>query len=103
MYPLPPATVLHCSVLYISHDPCVRQVNTPVKLQTDEQDATIYAGDYLIGDLNGVVCLPKDLAEKAIALMSPQVEADQKIAADVQKGMTFTEASKKHRSGLLKP
>jgi regulator of RNase E activity RraA len=73
-----------------------------VKLQTDEQDATINAGDYLIGDLNGVVCLPKELAEKAIALMAPQVEADLKIAADIQKGMKFTEASKKHRDGLPK-
>lgn len=81
----------------------MRQVNTAVKLQTEEQDATINAGDYLIADLNGVVCLPKELAEKAILLMAPQVEADQKIAADIQKGMTFVEASKKHRSGLPKP
>lgn len=57
----------------------------------------------MIGDLNGVVCLPKDLAEKAIALMGPQVEADLKIAADLQKGVKFSEASKKHRSGLPKP
>ncbi|CZR69967.1 related to dlpA protein [Phialocephala subalpina] len=80
----------------------VVRINTPVRLQTDEQDATINPGDYLIGDINGVVCLPKETAEKAIALMAPQVEADQKIAADIQRGMTFVEASKKHRSGLPK-
>jgi regulator of RNase E activity RraA len=74
-----------------------------VTLQTELQDATIRAGDYLIGDLNGVVCLPKELAEKAIALMGPQAEADLKIAADLQKGMGFSEASKKHRVGLGKP
>jgi regulator of RNase E activity RraA len=79
------------------------QVNVSVKLQTDEQDATINPGDYLIGDLNGVVCLPKKLAEKAVALMAPQVAADEKIAADIQAGMTFTEASKKHRNALPKP
>jgi len=81
----------------------VAAINVPVKLQTDEQDATIHPGDYLIGDVNGVVCLPKSLAEKALALMAPQVAADLKIAADIQAGMSFTEASKKHRTALAKP
>lgn len=79
------------------------QTNVAVKLQTDEQDATIHPGDYLIGDLNGVVCLPKELALKALTLMAPQVEADLKTAADIQKGVSFVEASKKHRAGIPKP
>jgi regulator of RNase E activity RraA len=62
----------------------------------------IKPGDYLIGDLNGVVCLPKELAEKAINLMGSQVLADEKIAVDLDKGMSFVEASKKHRGGLRK-
>ncbi|KUJ07651.1 RraA-like protein [Mollisia scopiformis] len=81
----------------------VSSINTTVKLQSTEQDASIKPGDYLIGDLNGVVCLPREFAEKAIALMAPQVEADLKIAEDIRKGMTFVEASKKHRSGIPKP
>ncbi|KAK4167250.1 ribonuclease E inhibitor RraA/Dimethylmenaquinone methyltransferase [Cladorrhinum sp. PSN259] len=72
-------------------------VNVPVKLQTDEQDMTINPGDYLIGDLNGVVVLPRDLAETAIPLMKKQVEADGKMAVEIAKGMSFTEASKKFR------
>lgn len=78
-------------------------MNVPVKLQTDEQNVTIYPGDYLIGDLNGVVCLPRELAEEAIPLMATQAEADRKIASDIQAGMTFMEASKKNRSAFLKP
>jgi regulator of RNase E activity RraA len=78
------------------------QINVPVKLQSDEQDAVIRPGDYLIGDLNGVVCLPKDLAEKVIPLMGPQVEADKKTGLELDRGMTFVEASKKHRGGLRK-
>ncbi|KAJ9144739.1 RraA-like protein [Coniochaeta hoffmannii] len=66
--------------------------NVPVKLQTDEQDVTINPGDYIIGDLNGVVVLPKDLAEKALPLMARQVEADGKMAAEIKKGMSFSEA-----------
>lgn len=76
------------------------QVNIPVKMQNEGQDATVYPGDYIIGDLNGVVCLPAELAEQAIALIAPQVEADKWIAKDIQGGMLFAEASKKHRAGL---
>ncbi|KAI1870713.1 uncharacterized protein JN550_004859 [Neoarthrinium moseri] len=73
-------------------------VDVPVKLQTDEQDMEIRPGDYIIGDLNGVVVLPKELAEQAIPLMQKQVAADEKMAAEIKKGMGFTEASKKFRS-----
>ena len=79
-----------------------RKINIPVRLQSEDQEATISPGDYLIGDLNGVVCLPKGLAEKAIALMASQVEADENIAKDIQNGSTFQEASKKHRAKVKK-
>ncbi|KAI8632995.1 RraA-like protein [Xylariaceae sp. FL1651] len=76
----------------------VTAVNVPVKLQTDEQDMEIRPGDYLIADLNGVVVLPVELAEKALPLMQKQVEADGKMAAEIKKGMSFVEASSKFRS-----
>ena len=59
---------------------------------------TINPGDYLIGDVNGVVVLPKDLAEQALPLMKKQVEADSQMAVAIKKGMSFTEAGKKFRS-----
>jgi hypothetical protein len=76
----------------------VVDTNVPVKLQTDEQDVTIHPGDYLIGDLNGVVVLPKDLAEKALPLMAKQAEADAQMAVAIGNGMSFTEAGKKFRA-----
>ena len=48
------------------------------------------------------MCLPKGLAEKAIALVASQVEADEKIAKDIQDGRTFQEASKEHRAKVKK-
>ncbi|KAI1654628.1 RraA-like protein [Daldinia decipiens] len=75
----------------------VAAVNVPVKLQTDEQDMDIRPGDYLIADLNGVVVLPVELAEQALPLMQKQVEADDKMAEAIKKGMGFAEASKKFR------
>ncbi|KAK1778292.1 ribonuclease E inhibitor RraA/Dimethylmenaquinone methyltransferase [Copromyces sp. CBS 386.78] len=72
-------------------------VNVPVKLQTDEQDMTINPGDYIIADINGVVVLPKDLAEQALPLMAKHVEADTKMQVAMEGGMGFAEASKKFR------
>lgn len=73
-----------------------------MQLQSEGLAVTIRPGDYLIGDLNGVVCLPKDLAEKAVALMGYQVEADGKIARDLARGRSFQEASKEHRANVKK-
>ncbi|KAI1320436.1 RraA-like protein [Xylariaceae sp. FL0255] len=72
--------------------------NVPVKLETHEQDMEIRPGDYLIADLNGVVVLPVELAEKALPLMEKRVEADEKMAVAIKGGMSFVEASKKFRS-----
>lgn len=71
-------------------------------MNSEEQEVTIDPGDYLIGDLNGVVCLPKYLAEKAVDLMASQVEADERIASDIKQGRSFAEASKEHRASVKK-
>ncbi|EMR66339.1 putative ribonuclease e inhibitor rraa dimethylmenaquinone methyltransferase protein [Eutypa lata UCREL1] len=75
----------------------VAAVNVPVKLQSDEQEAEIRPGDYIIADLNGVVVLPAELAEQALPLMKKQVEADDQMAVAIKGGMSFSEASKKFR------
>ncbi|KAJ0103952.1 hypothetical protein J7T55_010969 [Diaporthe amygdali] len=72
-------------------------VDVPVKLATDEQDMEIRPGDYIIGDLNGVVVCPKELAEQVIPIVQKMVEADDKVMAELQKGMGFEEVSKKFR------
>jgi regulator of RNase E activity RraA len=77
-------------------------VNVPIKLQTLEQDVVINPGDYIIGDVNGVVCLPKELAEKVVDLIPSQVEADAMISRDIKEGALFVEASKKYRAGVKK-
>jgi regulator of RNase E activity RraA len=76
----------------------VTAVNIPVRLQTFEQDIMIRPGDYLIGDLNGVVVLPRHLAETALPLMAKQVAADSHMAVAIEDGVTFSEASKRFRS-----
>lgn len=72
-------------------------VDVPVKLASDEVDVEIRPGDYIIGDLNGVVLLPKELAEEALPLIKKSVEADDQMMVAVQNGMGFEEASKTFR------
>ncbi|KAK8122154.1 hypothetical protein PG984_010824 [Apiospora sp. TS-2023a] len=81
----------------------VAGVNVPVQLQQDGEEKegmllTVRPGDYLIGDVNGVVMLPVEVAEQALPLMKKQVEADEQMAEAIQGGMGFSEASKKFRS-----
>ena len=79
------------------------QINTPVRLQCEDQEAIIHPGDYLIADLNGVVLLPKNLAQGAIELLISQVEADERVAEDLKRGRAFSEAAKEHRASVKMP
>ncbi|KAK3113704.1 hypothetical protein LTR53_008740 [Teratosphaeriaceae sp. CCFEE 6253] len=81
----------------------VAAIDEPVRLHSDDQDAVIYPGDILVGDINGVVCIPRDLVGKVLELIPSQVEADEKVAADIRKGVPAAEAMKTHRAGVKKP
>jgi len=81
----------------------VSEINTPVRLQSEDQDTTIHPGDYLIGDINGVVCIPASLAPQVVKLTGSQCAADERIMRDLDQGKTFADASKEHRSSVLQP
>jgi regulator of RNase E activity RraA len=63
----------------------------------------IHPGDILVADINGVVCIPQSMAEKALNLIQSQVDADEKVAADIQKGRSVAEAMKEHRANVKQP
>jgi regulator of RNase E activity RraA len=75
----------------------VAGINQPVKLQTSEQDIDVRPGDYLIGDLNGVVVLPRELAHQVLPMMRKQVAANEKVAKAIMNGSKFVDATKKFR------
>ncbi|KAK5115459.1 hypothetical protein LTR62_001118 [Meristemomyces frigidus] len=81
----------------------ISAINEPVRLNSEDQDAVIHPGDILVGDINGVVVIPRALAEKVIELIPSQVEADEKVAADIKKGRGVHAAMKEHRAGVRKP
>ena len=53
--------------------------------------------------MNGVVCMPQGLAEKALDLIQSQVDADEKVAADIKKGRSVADAMKEHRANVKQP
>ncbi|RYO90109.1 hypothetical protein DL762_002834 [Monosporascus cannonballus] len=81
----------------------VAGVDVPLRVQSgqDDKDGTVVRpGDYVVADLNGVVVLPPDLAERALPLMRKQVDADDRMAVEIKKGMGFSEASRLFRGNL---
>ena len=74
-----------------------------MRLNSEDQDVTIHPGDFLIGDMNGVVCLPQGLAEQALELIQSQVDADEKVAADIHNGRMVADALKEHRANIKQP
>lgn len=63
-----------------------------MKLQSTKQEATISPGGYLIADLDGVVFLPGDLAEKVLELIPGLAKADERSAEAIRGGMSVQEA-----------
>ncbi|KAI4105748.1 MAG: hypothetical protein LQ339_003310 [Xanthoria mediterranea] len=79
----------------------VGEVNCRVPFKSPEQLGIIISpGDYLVGDIDGVLCLPQALAEQVVALMPSQVAADERIMGALKNGGSFTNASKEHRAGM---
>jgi regulator of RNase E activity RraA len=73
------------------------EVNVPIKLASNTQDVTIQPGDYIIADLNGVVCVPSALAEPCLAAIPAIAAADERCAEAIKKGMSVEEAFKTYR------
>lgn len=68
------------------------EIDSPVSLQPSIQEAQINPGDYIITDLNGVVCLPAELAEKVLEIVPSIAVADEKCAEAIRGGMPVQEA-----------
>ena len=67
-------------------------------VQTDDHIVTVNPNDYIVGDLNGVVCIPQKLIKDTIAILGPRAAADHEIARDIQAGMKFSEGRRRHRA-----
>lgn len=66
-------------------------------LQSSIQEAIINAGDYIIADQDGVVCLPADLADDVLEAIPAIAAADEKCAEAIRGGMSVQEAFATYR------
>ncbi|KAL1859761.1 hypothetical protein VTK73DRAFT_7457 [Phialemonium thermophilum] len=68
------------------------EVNVPVTLHSALQDVTVSPSDYIIADLDGVVCVPAHLAEEALRIVGDIAAANEKCADAIRGGMSVAEA-----------
>lgn len=73
------------------------EISVPVRLNSESQDTWITPGDYIIGDLNGVVCLPRQLAEQVLDAIPAIADADAKCAEGIRAGRTVQDVFKQFR------
>lgn len=79
------------------------KLNIPVTLNPTSScltyAPTIHPGDWIHGDLDGVVRIPRELVEQVIEKAKDIGSVDAKIAEDVEKGVMVAEAMAKWRKG----
>jgi regulator of RNase E activity RraA len=73
------------------------EVGIPVKLNSNAYEAWINPGDYIIADIDGVVCLPKDLAEDVLGVVESIVRADEKCAEGIREGRSVEDVFREFR------
>ncbi|KAI9631773.1 ribonuclease E inhibitor RraA/Dimethylmenaquinone methyltransferase [Dioszegia hungarica] len=72
-------------------------VNQKLELVSEYGTTIVEPGDIVVADIDGVVVIPRSVEDQIIPLMIRQTQADAKVAESIKAGMTFVEASKKHR------
>jgi regulator of RNase E activity RraA len=77
------------------------EVNVSVRLHSERhserQEAWIAPGDYIVGDLNGVVGVPAGIVEDVLAVIPGIVQADEKCAEGIRAGRSVQDVFREFR------
>lgn len=73
------------------------EINVPIKLNSAIQEAWVGPGDYIVADLNGVVCIPEALLEDTLRAIPEIVEADKRCADEIKRGRKVEDVFRKFR------
>ncbi|KAK0461327.1 ribonuclease E inhibitor RraA/Dimethylmenaquinone methyltransferase [Desarmillaria tabescens] len=77
-------------------------IDIPVVIQAEDDfpPVTVHPGDWMIGDKDGVVCVPRDRESKVVELAAKGREVDAKCMTDIQAGKGIQASFKAHRGKL---
>ncbi|KAG2150984.1 ribonuclease E inhibitor RraA/Dimethylmenaquinone methyltransferase [Suillus clintonianus] len=91
----------------VGQSPFVRPSAVNIALTIRPQDAgegpdafapvTVTAGDWIVADEDGVVCVPVDMVDKVVELAKKGQEIDAKCMADIKAGKGVQASFKEHR------
>ncbi len=88
------------------------EIDTPVRLNCPGYEIWIHPGDIIIGDVDGVVCLPCSLVSDVLKLLPQLVSskgrngskhsplADERVLEDVRNGASVKDAFQRHRGKI---
>ncbi|KAK0195347.1 ribonuclease E inhibitor RraA/Dimethylmenaquinone methyltransferase [Armillaria mellea] len=77
-------------------------IDVPVVIQAEDDfpSVTVHPGDWMIGDKDGIVCVPRDLESKVVELTAKGREVDARCMTDIQAGKGVQASFKAHRGKL---
>jgi regulator of RNase E activity RraA len=84
----------------------VAEVQVPLTTNVDSEQrgglaaVTVNPGDLLVGDDDGVVCIPKLLEEEVLRMASRGREIDARCLRDIRSGVGVAESFRRHRGKL---
>jgi 4-hydroxy-4-methyl-2-oxoglutarate aldolase len=70
----------------------IREWMVPIKIG----ETTIQPDDFIFGDVDGVVVIPKDMTEEVLLKTEQVVERENKMRVDLSQGVTVSEVYRKH-------
>lgn len=79
-------------------------INVPLEILASNGEVEIIKpGDYMVGDLNGVVKIPSEIElGSLVGYIKKSIEADELVSRDIENGRPAKEAQRDHRASLKK-
>lgn len=77
--------------------PSLVDISVTIHTGGNLQPVTVNPGDWLVADIDGVVCVPKELAKQVAELAAGGHDVDARCLEDIQKGLGVANSFNMHR------
>ena len=81
--------------------PSAIQVPLIIRPDGDQQGfpaVVVHPGDYIVADMDGVVCVPSGMIEEVARVARKGKEADERCMVDIRAGLGVKESFRRHRT-----